>query len=163
MTRQETERQVLDLLATERIYRPISSIEGKLKRARPKIAKAIDLNGRKSFNGERAYAYINEVPGTKARGLKEGVDKFCEEFPKHGETLRAYIAEERTTRETNMHFGMYDGRRLTSEDYMDVMTNMGFSETTSERLYPELMEVSRNLARKRGDVERSILINSTLG
>jgi len=162
MTRQETERQILNLLATERIYRPISSISGKLERRRPKLAQAVDLNGRKSFNGERVYAKINEVPGTKARGMKEGIEKFCEEFPEHGETLREYIAEERAIRETNMHFGMYEGRRLTADDYMSVMTSMGFSEATAETLYPELMEVSRKMAKKKGDFERSILINSTL-
>jgi len=109
--RNETERQILDLLATERIYRPIASISGKLDRKRPKLAKAIDLNGKKSFNGERAYVRVNEAPGTKARGLKEGVEKFCAEFPKYGETLTGYIAEERAIRETNMHFGMYERKR----------------------------------------------------
>jgi hypothetical protein len=43
------------------------------------------------------------------------------------------------------------------------MTNLGFTETTAKRLYPELMNISRNLAKKRDEgEERSILINSII-
>lgn len=161
---EELERQIIELMATERIYRPISSMEGKLKRARPKIAKALDLSPYKdNFQGERVYARLEETPGTKARGTSEGVAKFCKKFPRQGTTLLGYIAEQRAIRETNMYFGVNEGRRLTSDDYMGVMKGMGFTEATSNSLYPELMDVSRKLEKKRGDRERSILINTTLG
>ena len=62
-----------------------------------------------------------------------------------------------TKKETYLYFGMHDGRRLTSEDYMGVMRGLGFSECRAEGLYQELMEVSRNLSKQRGE-ERSILI-----
>jgi hypothetical protein len=52
------------------------------------------------------------------------------------------------------------GKKLTAEDYLGVMENLGFSETSARNLYPELIEVSRNLSRRkaRKDEERSILI-----
>ena len=56
-----------------------------------------------------------------------------------------------------MYFGMHEGKRLTESDYMGVMTGLGFTEGTARSLYPELMDVSRKLSRKRGE-ERRILI-----
>jgi hypothetical protein len=38
------------------------------------------------------------------------------------------------------------------------MQDLGFSQAISERLYPELMDISRKLSRKRDEIERSILI-----
>ena len=40
---------------------------------------------------------------------------------------------------------------------MGVMKSLGFTEAISRDLYPELMEVSRKLSRKR-DEERSVMI-----
>jgi hypothetical protein len=52
---------------------------------------------------------------------------------------------------------MNEGCRLTAEDYIGVMTDLGFTEATAQRLYPELMNVSYKMARK-GSQERSILV-----
>ncbi len=152
------ERQVIELIATDRLYIPISSMGGKLDRRRPKLGKAIDLTEyENNFVGERVYARIEENNVMKARGLKEGIDVFSEKYPRHGKILRGYIEEERQKREINLYFGVNENRKLTADDYMDVMKNMGFTEATSRRLYPELIETSRNLSKKR-DEERSVLI-----
>ena len=37
------EGQIIEILATDRIDVPISSMSGKLKRAKPKLAKAVNL------------------------------------------------------------------------------------------------------------------------
>jgi hypothetical protein len=47
--------------------------------------------------------------------------------------------------------------RLTADDYMNVMSDLGFTEATARTLYPELMDVSRKMSRQR-DEERSILV-----
>lgn len=52
---------------------------------------------------------------------------------------------------------MNEGCRLTSEDYMKVMTGLGFSEARAEGMYQELMTVSRKISRARDGEERSIL------
>jgi len=50
----ELERQVIELVATDRLYVPSSSFDGKLERSRPKLAHALGLNNR-GFQGERTY------------------------------------------------------------------------------------------------------------
>jgi len=57
-----------------------------------------------------------------------------------------------------MYFGMHEGRRLTAEDYMGVMRDLGFSDGVAANLYPELMDISYKMARKRDETERRILI-----
>ncbi len=156
------ERQLIEIIATDRIDKPISSMSGRLKRAKPKLAGAIDLVSGNSFEGERTYARVETSNRNKARGMRAGIDKFIENHPREGAILEGYIAEQRVASETHLIFGMYDGCRITSEDYMGVMKNLGFTESTAKNLYPELMEISRNLARKRDEVERSILIGSEI-
>jgi len=152
------ERQVIGLIAADRISIPVRSMGNKLYNKRPKLAKAIDLSWfDEDFVGDRVYARIEKGETIKARGMKNGIEKFEENFPRHGEILRGYIAEEREAREVSMYFGVNDGCRLTSDDYMEVMEDLGFTEMTARRLYPELMNISRNLSRKR-DEERSVLI-----
>jgi hypothetical protein len=156
---EQLERNIIKLIATDRIDRPISSMSGKLKRAKPKLANGIDLNGYgKSFEGERVYAHIRTEDRMKARGLRDGVDAFKQAYPQHGKILEGMIAEERLSRETNLYFGVQDARRLTSDDYMGVMKDLGFSQATAKGLYSELIEVSYNLARSRNETQRSILI-----
>jgi len=157
---QELERQIIDLVAVDRIYVPMSSFDGKLERKRPKMAKALvaeDGFGKK-FEGERAYARVKSEDKLKARGLRDGVDKFAEEYPKYGRILNGMIEEERTKRETHLYFGMLPEKRLTQDDYMAVMQDIGLSQAKAEQFYPVVMEISRNLTRKRGSEERSVLI-----
>jgi len=155
---QELERQLIEIVAMDRIDRPISSMSGKLKRRKPKLAKAIDFP-RKNFEGDRVWARVSSKDEQKAKGMKEGVSKFEENFPKYGRILRGYIEEQRTVRETHLYFGMNDGCRITSADYLTVMKDLGFTPATAERLYPELMDISHKMARKRDETERSIMIN----
>ncbi len=160
MTQNETlERKIIELIATDRIEIPISSLSGKLKRNKPKIAAQVDLTAYEgNFTGERVYARSESEDKDKARSMKEAVAEFAGEFPKYGEILLGKIAEKRVKKETHLYFGMQEGRRLTSDDYMGVMRNMGISEGRAEGLYQELMEVSRNLTRQRGGEERRIMI-----
>jgi hypothetical protein len=153
----ETETKILELIAMDRIEIPISSMSGKLKRQKPKIAEEIDLGNKTKYQGERCYARIESEDLEKARGMREGIDEFAKRHPKYGIILNDLIQEKRTERETHLYFGMHENCRLTEADYMGVMQSLGFTETTARNLYPELMQVSRNLSRKR-DEERRILI-----
>ena len=157
---ENVERQVIGLIAADRLDIPVSSMSGKLKRMKPKLARAVDMPD-DSFEGERVYARVEDEDKTKARGLKEGVAKFAEEFPRYGKILSGYIEEQRALRETHLYFGVNPGSRLTSDDYMGVMSDLGLTESKARQLYPVLMDVSRNLSRKRGE-ERSVMLESTL-
>ena len=98
----------------------------------------------------------------KARGVKEGIVKFAEEFPKYAAILKGYIEEQRTIRERYLVYGMREGCLVTADDYRGIMMNLGFTEATSERLYPELMNISRKLRKKRDEGIRSILIEQVI-
>ncbi len=93
----------------------------------------------------------------KARGMKQGIERFENKFPRYGKILKGMIEEQRANSEINLYLGVHEGCRLTSNDYMGVLTDLGFSEIRADTLYKELMKVSRNLSRNR-DEERSILI-----
>jgi hypothetical protein len=134
-------------------------MKGKLERERPKLARAIDLPKGK-FKGKRCHARIEPEDLMKARAMGVAVKMFCEDHPKMGEVLTQYIEDERAGSETHLYFGMNTGKRLTKEDYMGVMRNLGFTEGEAEKLYSQLMIISRKMANKRGEGERRILINS---
>jgi len=156
---EKIERQIIGLIAADRLDIPVSSMSGKLKRMKPKLAQEIEVDG--DFEGERVYARVDEEDKMKARGMKEGISKFEEQFPRHGKILRGYIEEQRTLRETHMYFGVNTGCRLTSDDYMGVMSDLGFTEAQSKALYQPLMDASRVLSRKR-DEERRILLDTRI-
>jgi len=156
---EKLERQLIEIVALDRIDKPISSMSGKLKRRKPKLAKAVDLSDFKNhYDGNRVWARVQYDDKLKARGMKEGIEKFESQFPKYGRILRGYIEEQRTIRETYLYFEMQDSCRITSNDYLGIMQDLGFSQAISKRLYPELIDISRKLSRKRDEIEKSILI-----
>lgn len=158
MKNEDLERQIIQVIATDRIEIPISSLSGKLKRSKPKMAGLIDLVDYKgNYKGERVYARVETTNEDKARSMKEAVADFASKYPKEGVILYAMIEERRVCKETYLYFGMNEGRKLSHMDYIDVMKGLGFSDIRSEGLYQELMEVSRNISKKR-DEERSVLI-----
>jgi hypothetical protein len=161
MTTNETlERQVIDLIAADRIFMATSSMDNKLKRIRPKLARAVDLTGNR-YSGERVFANLENEEGSKARGMKYAIDEFSRRHPNYGAELRGLVAEQRIFAEPTLYFGMQEGRRLTADDYLGVMANLGFTETQSRALYGPLLDTSRSLAKKR-DETRSIVLGGTL-
>ena len=152
----DIERQIIEIIATDRIDIPISSMSGKLKRTKPKLAKAVELE--KPYRGERTYARIKSEDLMKARGMRKGIAEFVKRFPRYGKILNGLIEEQRAIRETHLYFGMNNGCRLTADDYIEVMNSLGFTGEHAETLYQELMKISRNLDKKREYSERSILI-----
>jgi hypothetical protein len=152
------ESKIIDLIALDRLNMPLSSMEQKLRRGRLSEAKNIANSvGYDGFQGERVFAYVQEDETNKARGMKEAIAEFGEEFPKYGDILKGKIAEKRAVKKNNLYFGVQDDCRLTKNDYMTAMESIGFTDHMSHRMYPILMEVSRNLKQKRNE-SRNILI-----
>jgi hypothetical protein len=134
-------------------------MDNKLKRQREKAALGIAFpEGEDSFQGERVFARLSYDTENKARGLKSGIEAFKEAHPKYGTILQEMIDEQRKLSETHLYFGLQEGKHLSSEDYLGVMQNLGFSEHAARRVYPDLMEASRKIARNRGYADRSILV-----
>jgi hypothetical protein len=159
-TNETLERQVIDLIAADRIFVATSSMDNKLKRMRPKLARAVDLEGTR-YSGERVFAYVQDEEGSKARGMKYAIEEFSRRHPNSGQELKGLVAEQRTLTEPTLYFGMQEGRRLTADDYLGVMANLGFTEAQSRALYAPLLDTSRSLTKKR-DETRSIVLGSTL-
>lgn len=152
------EEQILSLIAKDRLHVPLSSLDQKLKRSKNKEAKDIASTlGKARYAGERFYAFVDSEDKEKARGMKEALVEFASEFPKYGAILAGKIAEKRTFAEEHLYFGVNEGKRLTADDYMQVMSSLGLSETTARNLYPDLMEVSRKLSKARNE-DRSIIV-----
>jgi hypothetical protein len=162
MTNEIMERQLIDLVAADRMYIPVSSMDGKLKRRRESMAKGIVMPESGSYRGERVYAKISTEDEMKARTMKEAIAEFGKQYPTHGKVLNGLIAEKRLQKETHLYFGVRDGCRLTGDDYLAVMKDLGFGPESAKSLYHELIEVSRNLSRKRADGERSVLVGKVL-
>jgi hypothetical protein len=154
---QNTETQLLELVAVDRLHIPLSSLDGKLKRMKPKIADAIELPTGE-FRGSRVYGRIEIDDRLKARSMSDAVDEYCENYPAQGKVLTQIIEDKRATSETYLHFGMQPGCRLTADDYLGVMSKLGFTEAQARNLYGPLMETSRSISRKREDTDRTILI-----
>lgn len=154
------EQKILQLIATDRIEIPLSSMDQKLRRARlaqgSDIADGLAPFGNR-FDGERTYAFVMDEDKERARGMKEAIAEFEQEYPKYGAVLRGKIAEKRITREKHLYFGIQQGRKLTADDYMDVMQSVGLTPAVARSLYPDLMEVSRKLSKARNE-ERSVIV-----
>lgn len=152
------ETKILELIASDRLHMPLSSLDQKLKRAKNNDAKGIaDALGNARFSGERSYAFVQSEEKERARGLKEAVAEFSQEFPKYGAILAGKVAEKRVKAEKHLYFGMQGSSRLTADDYVGVMQSLGLSEASARSLYPDLMDISRKLAKSR-DEERSIIV-----
>lgn len=151
------ERKILELVAADRIEIPLSSMDQKLRRTRLSLGSELaDLVG-SGYVGERVFARVVDEEKEKARGMKEAIVEFEQEFPKYGAVLRGKIAEKRILREKHLYFGVNEGKRLSSDDYMSVMQSVGLTPAVASALYPDLMEISRKLAKARQE-ERSVIV-----
>ena len=159
--KQELEGRLIEIVAVDRIYKPITSIDGKLKRRREKLTADFPMATGKTYNGDRVYARVEESETMKARGMSAAIDEFAKKFPRYGEILRGMIAEKRVVREKNLIFRMQEGRILSSKDYLGVLLDLGFTPSTAESLYPELVEISRKLSKKRAEQERVIMLDQS--
>jgi len=153
------EQSVLELIAMDRIEIPLSSLYQKIKRDKKGQANQVvaQLGDKTKYNGERSNAYLVDEDKEKARGMKEAVVEFADEFPKYGKILAGKIAEKRVKTEKHLYFGINEGCKLTGDDYIAVMTSLGLSESTARSLYPDLMELSRKLAKRQGEKRRIIV------
>lgn len=153
-------QKILELIATDRLDIPLSSVEQRVRRVRKSLSQEVASDiGVVGFADERVYAYVAVEDKERARGMKEAIKEFEQEFPKHGRILRGKIEERRINSEEHLYFGLTEGSKLTSEDYVGVLTDLGMTQKGAHALYPALMDVSRKLSRARNE-DRSVLVGS---
>jgi len=142
------ENQIVKLIAEDRLQVPMSSLEQKVRKSKMSDAKSIaEMIGEK-FDGNRVYAFVEEEDKDRARGMKEAVAEFEQEFPKYGAILKGKINEKRKLSEKYLYFGLYDGCKLTSEDYLGVLQNIGLFWTL-RRLQIDKRGLLRRVAKHR--------------
>ncbi|MEK6825941.1 MAG: hypothetical protein AABY00_04095 [Nanoarchaeota archaeon] len=155
------ECEFIELIARDRLEIPLSSMYQKMKKAKKELAQGLagrvkELDGAE-LEGERVYAHIDREDKEKARGMKEAVAEFAQEHPRYGAILLKKVAEKRKFAEEHLYFGVNTGCRLTTDDYITVMRSLGLSEGVARNLYPDLIHVSRKLAKAREE-ERRIIV-----
>ena len=132
------ENEFITLIAQDRLEIPLSSMYQKVKKTKVKAAKNLaERLGNERFESHRIYAFVKEEDKDRARGIKDAVAEFSEEFPKYGVILAGKIAEKRTIAEKHLYFGVNAGCRMTTEDYIGVMISLGLSEQVAKNLYPD--------------------------
>ena len=152
------EQEIITLIARDRLEIPLSSMYQKIKKAKNKDAKGLaEILGESRFNGQRTYAFVESEDKERARGMKEAVAEFAAEFPKYGQILLEKVAEKRILAEEHLYFGVNTGCRLATDDYIEVIKSTGLSESVARGLYPDLINVSRKLAKSREE-ERSVIV-----
>jgi hypothetical protein len=152
------EKQIIELIARDRLEIPLSSMYQKVKRVKGKDAKSLaNLLGKNRFESQRVYAYVEDDDQMKARGAKEAIVEFSRDYPKYGAILNGMIEEKRMIAEKHLYFGVNPQCRLTTEDYVNVMQSIGLSQGTARELYPDLLNVSRKLAKEREE-SRNVIV-----
>ena len=156
------EQKIIQLIAQDRLEIPLSSLYQKVKRVKKKEAgsladKLAESEFEGEFDGVRTFAYVTDEDKNKARTMKSAVEEFCVEFPKYGTILKGKIAEKRTLTEKHLYFGVHNGARLSTDDYIAVMQSLGLSEHSARTLYPDLLKVSRKLTSEREE-DRSVIV-----
>ncbi len=156
---EKLEKQIIELIATDRLSIPMSSLSSKLTRTKQKLAEHMDLSEHDNdYVGERVYARVEEEYSTqKARTIREAVDDFSERYPSYGKILNGMIEAKRESKDTSLYFGVMPSKKLNSQDYVEVMKSLGFTGNAASALYPSLMNASRRISKKR-DEDRSILL-----
>lgn len=144
------EEQVRMLIAYDQLDIPLNSLHGKANRRSDKIAGSIAELVENNANFGNAIASVRYQDQQKARALREAVDIFCARNPAAGRELQTVIEDKRVEREVYLSYGLQTGSRLSANDYMTAMQSIGIGPARAEKLYPILLETSRDLQRARG-------------
>ena len=146
MDRTEGESIVRKLIAVNDIRIPLSSWYQKGKKTEETYALGIkNYVAQKADFGNSVTVKIREEERLKTRGMTEGIEDFCKEYPTEGKILKAKIEAKRAEREVHLDYGLKEGCRISEGDYLTVLKDLGFSDEQANSAYPTLMEVTRKL------------------
>lgn len=158
VTRSDLEIGVRNLVAYDILEKPLSSLEGKAKRKKEKLASELAELLDIGEDGERIFAHIDRRDHAKARTLREGINVFKEQHPRYGEILEKIIAETRLEKDEVLVYGIKPGFYLGTEDYLRVMVNLGLSKEGACAMYPHLKDLSQQRGKGSETAQREILL-----
>jgi len=157
--RTEQEKIVRKLVAINNLKVPLSSLYQKAKKIENEFALGIqNYVLQKADFGNSIQAFVEDEEKQKARGMREGISEFEKQFPRYGRILNGLIEEKRTEREIYLKYGLNDGYTLADSEYVSVMRDIGLSDSEAAHVFPELMNASYRLQKKKKEGLRSILI-----
>lgn len=156
--RTELETQVRNMVAYDVLRSPLSSLHQKTGRRHKKSAEqAVELI-EEGYVAERVVVRVEETEAEKARTLRQGINAFKEMHPRYGAKLEGVIAEKRTERNNVLVYGLENGFKLGSADYIRVMKDLGLNEMAAHSMYPHLVEVSEQIGKAKETGLREILL-----
>lgn len=159
-SRTEIEKLTRYMIATDVLARPLKSLGEKgARRLDKKAASIVELINQDGEFGNSVYASVAQInEDSKARTVNEGIDEFCKDYPKYGTILKGLIEEKRVARNKYLTYGLNEGYKLGEEDYVHVMTDLGFNRREASAMYPQIIAVSERLGKANEYAKRSILL-----
>jgi hypothetical protein len=144
------EKNIRKLVAYDNLDLPLCAVHNRMDRKHKKLAASLQdpIDAGDDF-GE-AIVNIRYDNKQKSRAISEAVDEFVNKYPTEGRELQKMIAVKRTMRETYLEYGMPEGKRISSQEYIEAMTDVGLTEAQAKSFYPQALELSRTLQRLRG-------------
>jgi len=157
---ERTELEILtrNMVAYDVLKAPLSSLHQKAGRKQKAAAKTAAQYIEAGDVADRVYVSIQETEQEKARTLRQGINTFKEAHPRYGAKLEGMISETRTQKNNIIQYGIEDGFKLGTQDYVRVMKDLGLSETAAHAMYGHLLEVSEKLGKASETGMREILL-----
>ncbi|MBI2046707.1 hypothetical protein HYT26_00890, partial [Candidatus Pacearchaeota archaeon] len=94
----------------------------------------------------------------KARTQNEGIDEFCKKYPQYGKILNGLIEEKRMGRCNYLVYRLKEGYKLSEEDYVKVIRDLGFDEREAAAIYSHILSYSERVGKAGESNERTILL-----
>jgi len=157
--RSELESRVRRLVAADITYRVFKSLGDKGIRRLNKSAEEIVQLLESEEPGYRFLSKIEESEEKKARTLRQGIDIFREKHTRSGVILERIIAETRAKKNRHLVYGLNEGYKLSEEDYVQIMIDLGFDRREASGLYPHITAISERLDKANETAERKILLS----
>ena len=151
------ELDVRKLIAFDNLDIPLSALHNRIDRRHKTLAQSLESPIDSCEDFGEAIVEVEYQDKKKARALTEAVKEFCEIYPVQGRKLKKIITVKRTMRETYLHYGFPKGRRISQQDYIHAMIDVGLTKAQAENFYPKVLEISRRLLRKSSTFSGSIL------
>jgi len=157
--RTDIEKLVRILIAGDILYRPLKSLGERGVRRLDKTAKSIyDLIEADGEKGNRVEARVEESEEEKARTLKEGIDEFSKKYPSQGKMLAEMIEQKRNAKNKCLIYGLKEGYKLSEEDYIQTIMDLGFDKREAASIYPHIISYSEREGKAIQQSERKILL-----
>lgn len=144
------ESRVRRLIAYDMLDIPLNALHKRIDRQHKNLAVELGEMYDQGTDFGSAQVSVEYENHQRARAMREAIDEFCAENPVLGRSLQMKIETKRTMRETYLCYGLPDDSRISKQDYLGVMEDIGLSASQAENLYPRLLETSYSLQKVRG-------------